>query len=76
MVVHQRRKCPKNAKLIRRRIWIKRKSQKKVLIMICRYIAEKRLMKLFFSSEKCEFGAWSEWTVCDKNQKQRLRKVS
>ena len=44
--------------------------------MICRYIAEKRLMKLFFSSEKCEFGAWSEWTVCDKNQKQRLRKVS
>ena len=30
-------------------------------------------MKLFFSLEKCEFAAWSEWTVCDKNQKQRLR---
>ena len=76
MAVHQKRKCPKNAKLTRRRIWIKRKSQKKVLKWFAEKICLERLMKLFFSLEKCEFAAWSEWTVCDKNQKQRLRKVS
>ena len=70
------KKMSKKCKIDKKKNLDKKKKSKKGFIMICRKICLERLMKLFFSLEKCEFAAWSEWTVCDKNQKQRLRKVS
>ena len=69
-IVLQKRKCQKNVKQIVNKLR-KLKLTRKVFEEHQKWFAKTFLL----ISEKCKFEPWSDWTVCDRNRKQRLRKV-